>query len=26
MFSQDQLRADDYDTLIKDELEDLAGH
>jgi hypothetical protein len=26
IFSQDQLTADDYDTLMKDELEDLAGH
>ena len=26
IFSQDQLAADDYVTLIKDELEDLAGH
>jgi hypothetical protein len=24
--SQDQLTADDYDTLMKDELEDVAGH
>ena len=24
--SQDQLTADDYTTLMKDELEDLAGH
>ena len=26
MFSQDQLTAGDYATLMKDELEDLAGH
>jgi len=26
IFSQDQLAAGDYDTLMKDELEDLAGH
>jgi len=26
VFSQDQLTADDYTTLMKDELEDLAGH
>jgi len=26
IFSQDQLAADDYNTLMKDELEDLAGH
>ena len=26
IFSQDQLNADDYDILMKDELEDLAGH
>jgi hypothetical protein len=26
IFSQDQLTADDYDTLMKDELEDVAGH
>jgi len=26
MFSQDQLTADDYATLMKDELDDLAGH
>ena len=26
IFSQDQLAADDYDTLMKDELEDLVGH
>jgi len=26
IFSQDQLIANDYDTLMKDELEDLAGH
>jgi len=26
IFSQDQLTADDYSTLMKDELEDLAGH
>ena len=26
MFSQDQLTTDDYTTLMKDELEDLAGH
>ena len=26
IFSQDQLAADDYDTLMKDELEDLTGH
>ena len=26
MFSQDQLTADDYATLTKDELDDLAGH
>jgi len=26
IFSQDQLAADDYVTLMKDELEDLAGH
>jgi len=26
MFSQDQLSADDYATLMKDELDDLAGH
>jgi len=26
VFSQDQLTADDYVTLIKDELHDLAGH
>jgi len=26
IFSQDQLEVDDYDTLMKDELEDLAGH
>jgi len=26
IFSQDQLTADDYNTLMKDELEDLAGH
>jgi len=26
MFSQDQLATDDYVTLMKDELEDLAGH
>jgi hypothetical protein len=26
IFSQDQLTADDYDTLMKDELEDLACH
>jgi len=26
IFSHDQLTADDYVTLMKDELEDLAGH
>ena len=26
MFSQDQLTADDYATLMKDELDNLAGH
>ena len=26
MFSQDQLTVDDYDTLMKDELEDLVSH
>jgi len=26
IFSQDQLAPDDYDALMKDELEDLAGH
>jgi len=26
IFSQDQLAAVDYDTLMKDELEDLVGH
>jgi hypothetical protein len=26
IFSQDQLTADDYDILMKNELEDLAGH
>jgi hypothetical protein len=26
IFSQDQLAPDDYDILMKDELEDLAGH
>jgi len=26
IFSQDELAAGDYDTLMKDELEDLAGH
>jgi len=26
MLSQDQLAADDYATLMKDELDDLAGH
>ena len=26
IFSQDQLNADDYATLMKDELDDLAGH
>ena len=26
IFSQDQLTADDYATLLKDELDDLAGH
>jgi hypothetical protein len=26
MFSQDQLTVDDYATLMKDELDDLAGH
>jgi len=26
IFSQDQLTIDDYDTLMTDELEDLAGH
>ena len=26
IFSQDQLTADDYDILMKDELEDLTGH
>jgi len=25
-YSQDHLTADDYDILMKDELEDLAGH
>jgi hypothetical protein len=26
IFSQDQLTADDYDTLMKDELEDVVAH
>ena len=26
IFSQDQLAADDYNTLMKDELEDFSGH
>jgi len=26
IFSQDQLNVDDYATLMKDELDDLAGH
>jgi len=26
IFSQDELTADDYATLMKDELDDLAGH
>jgi hypothetical protein len=26
IFCQDQLTADDYDTLMKDELEDVVGH
>jgi hypothetical protein len=26
IFSQDQLTADDYDILMKDKLEDVAGH
>jgi len=26
IFSQDQLTVDDYDVLMKDEMEDLAGH